>query len=117
MKYVNAEEIRKEFENDFPVTNLIKWDGVKYVRNTFDGNQFAIERNAMLKAYKKAIDKTHIKITELKKNLEIAVKAVKAYQKLNLIYRTGKRPSEKLFKELEKAGNFLNKLQEEHVGI
>lgn len=48
-------------------------------------------------------------IKELEEKLKGAVEAAFAYQKLSMCYRLGKNPTEKLFKELEKAGKTLEK--------
>jgi hypothetical protein len=48
------------------------------------------------------------KIDELEKKLKLATDAALAFQKLATCYRTGKQPSEKLFKELVGANMFLD---------
>ena len=48
-----------------------------------------------------------IKYKELEAKLQEAVEAALAYQKLSNCYRVGKQPTEKLFKELDKANKVL----------
>jgi hypothetical protein len=47
-----------------------------------------------------------------KDELDEAVKAAKAYQELSICYRIGKRPTEKLFEQLEKANKYLKELED-----
>jgi len=51
----------------------------------------------------------HVKALEGK--LKVAVEAALAYQKLSVCYRVGKQPTEKLFKELEKAAKRLTEIR------